>query len=216
MGPQPSRKQPTDEHYQEGANHAVQPADSADLNLNTKQSFQVREKHARIKAAGSIILSLPEWERFSLSELLVLCLPKMHSPKTSLIQTVSTLVTDGYLKIDNDGYYTLNLDKCSQHKQRIQEHHSSQQVVSARDGSNRLRTPLRDLIISLDPNTMPMLLGLATRFEKMQKCKTLNSETIESALRDMIKAGWLIDCGGGKVRRYRKIPSIGDAKSLIR
>jgi hypothetical protein len=176
--------------------------------------FRAEQNKVRIKDAAKIILALPAYEKFSLNELLVLCLPKMPAnTKTSLSKTISSLLNNDYLRTDEKGYISINTERLSEISWKA-EQTSDYREVKLNGGTKRLITPLRELVLILDPNAIPSIHGLAVKFELSSRSKNLNSETIEAALRDLIKAGWLINTGNNTVCRSKKIPSVDEARPL--
>ena len=175
---------------------------------------RVELHRARFKAAAKIVLGLPDWEKFSFNELLVLCLPKMPgNNKSSLTRTIGNLVVNGYLTKDEAGYISINSERLSEIRNRVRET-SEFKAIRLNNGEERIITPIRELAIGLDMNSIPSISGLALKFERSLPPSKLNSETIKAALVDLVKAGWLVSTGKTMVTRCRKIPSVSDAKPL--
>jgi hypothetical protein len=133
--------------------------------------------------------------------------------KSSLTRTIDNLIVNGYLTQDEAGYISINREKLSEIRNKVREA-SEFPIIRSSDGRERIITPIRELIIRLDSNSTPSINGLALRFQRSLSASKLNSETIEAALLDLTKAGWLIATGKNKVARCRKIPGINDAKPL--
>lgn|GEM_PF-5282204 len=215
MGLQPSKessqqREPTPPTFQGSDTNSFESLESK----AAASEFSTEVHKARLKAASKIILGLPEYEKFSLNELLVLCLPKMPgNNKLSLSKTISSLLGSGYLSSDKLGYISVNTERLSQIRTKVPQT-SDYEEIKLKCGTKRLLTPLRKLVTELDPEFMPTILGLAVRFEQFIGSKNLNSETIEAAMRDLIKAGWLINTGNDTVARFRKIPRVDDVRQL--
>jgi hypothetical protein len=125
--------------------------------------FRAEQHKSRIRDAAKIILALPSYEKFSLNELLVLCLPKMPgNAKTSLSKTIGNLLNNGYLRSDEKGYISINTARLSEIPGKL-EQTSDYRVVKLNSGTKRLITPLRELVINLAPNVTP------TAFSQLRK-----------------------------------------------
>jgi hypothetical protein len=184
----------------------------------TSRAYPVDQRvelhRARFKAAAKIVLGLPDYEKFSFNELLVLCLPKMPgNNKSSLTRTIENLAVNGYLTKDEAGYISINSERLSEIRNKIRET-SEFKIIRSNSGGGRILTPIRELVIGLDMNSIPSIRGLALKFERSLPTSKLNSETIKAALLDLTKAGWLIDMGKNTVARCREIPSVCKAKPL--
>jgi hypothetical protein len=146
MAPQPSRRDSDTESRVDDPRRPrdIGPkADSFDsLTSRASPVERIVELHkARFKNAAKIVLGLPDYEKFSFNELLVLCLPKMPgNNKSSLTRTIDNLIVNGYLTQDRAGYISINREKLSEIRNKVGEASEFPRIGSSEGMSD---TPLK-------------------------------------------------------------------------